>query len=309
PAPAQALSVKSIPAHWESTYATSGPNAGAGARLGASSFTFDESGRDVVSTFNVTFISESRQQWPEDAKKAFMRATKIWSYLFASPVPIDVEAYWSPLEPGILGSARPGGARGGGYFQDFKGAPEKKLWYPAALANAINTDKKDLDDVNPEITARFNSNSLYVTWYFGLDAKPGVRQYDFVTAVLHELGHGLGLISQENFNERLKTFSNNNPTIFSGFVANDAHQSVLNRRCMTQDQLLSRCLKICAGKLRILHFQAFKISAALPEINQLRCSLTLRNNPSDKKSQTSPSRSTQVHALSAPRVRHLQSIS
>ena len=222
PAPAQALSVKSIPAHWESTYATSGPNAGAGARLGASSFTFDESGRDVVSTFNVTFISESRQQWPEDAKKAFMRATKIWSYLFASPVPIDVEAYWSPLEPGILGSARPGGARGGGYFQEFKGAPEKKLWYPAALANAINTDKKDLDDVNPEITARFNSNSLYVSWYFGLDAKPGVRQYDFVTAVLHELGHGLGLISQETFNERLKTYSNNNPTIFSGFVANAA---------------------------------------------------------------------------------------
>ena len=218
PLPAQALPVRSIPANWEVTYA----GAGAGARLGASSFTFDESGRDVVSTFNVTFISESRQQWPEDAKKAFMRATKIWSYLFPSPVPIDVEAYWSPLEPGILGSARPGGARGGGYFQDFAGAPEKKLWYPAALANAINSDKKDLDDINPEITARFNSNSLYVSWYFGLDAKPANRQFDFVTAVLHELGHGLGLISQETYNERLKTFSNNNPTIFSGFVANAA---------------------------------------------------------------------------------------
>ena len=226
PTPAQALPVRSIPANWETTYtdagADSGANAGASARLGASSFTFDESGRDVVATFNVSFISESRQQWPEDAKKAFMRATKIWSYLFPSPVPIDVEAYWSPLEPGILGSARPGGARGGGYFQDFKGAPEKRLWYPAALANAINTDRKDLDDVNPEITARFNSNSLYVSWYFGLDAKPGVRQYDFVTAVLHELGHGLGLISQETYNERLKTFSNNNPTIFSGFVANSS---------------------------------------------------------------------------------------
>lgn len=234
PTPAQALTALSIPANWEITYADSGTgtgtgtgsgtgvNAGTGARLGASSFTFDESGRDILSTFTVSFISESRQQWPEDAKKAFLRATKIWSYLFASPVPINVEAYWSPLEPGILGSARPGGARGGGYFQDFKGAPEKKLWYPAALANAINSEKKDLDDVNPEITARFNSNSLYVNWYYGLDAKPGIRQYDFVTAVLHELGHGLGLISQETFNDRLKTYSNNNPTIFSGFVANDA---------------------------------------------------------------------------------------
>ena len=227
PIQAEALYARSIPADWEITYANPEhsyrsdveSNAGASARLGASSFTFDDSGRDVRSTFNVTFITESRQQWPEDAKKAFMRATKIWSYLFPSPVPIDVEAYWSPLEPGILGSARPGGARGGGYFQDFKGAPEKKLWYPAALANAINTDKKDLDDINPEVTARFNSNALYVNWYFGLDAKPAARQYDFVTAVLHELGHGLGLISQETFNERLKTFSNNNPTIFSGFVA------------------------------------------------------------------------------------------
>jgi hypothetical protein len=153
-----------------------------------------------------------------------MRAAKIWSYLFPSAVPIDVDAYWSPLEPGVLGSARPGGARGGGYFQNFAGAPEKKLWYPAALANAINSEKKDLDNANPEITARFNSNSLYVSWYFGTDAKPGARQYDFVTAVLHELGHGLGLISQETFNERLKTFSNNNPTIFSGFVANDANR-------------------------------------------------------------------------------------
>jgi hypothetical protein len=222
PVPAQALTVRSIPANWEITYADSEVNAGAGARLGASSFTFDETGRDVLSTFNVSFLSESRLPWPEDAKKAFMRATKIWSYLFPSPVPINVDAYWSPLEPGILGSARPGGARGGGYFQDFKGSPEKKLWYPAALANAINSEKKDLDDINPEITARFNSNTNYVTWYYGLDAKPGARQYDFVTAVLHELGHGLGLISQETYNERLKTYSNNNPTIFSGFVANSA---------------------------------------------------------------------------------------
>ena len=215
-APAQALSVRSIPGNWDVTYASSSPT------QGPSTIAFDETGRDVLSTFNVSFISESRQQWPEDAKKAFLRATKIWSYLFPSPVPIDVEAYWSPLEPGILGSARPGGARGGGYFQDFAGAPEKKLWYPAALANSINRDKKDLDDLNPEITARFNSNSLYVSWYFGQDAKPGVRQYDFVTAVLHELGHGLGFISQETYNERLKTFSNNNPTIFSGFVTNSS---------------------------------------------------------------------------------------
>ena len=219
PIPALGLTARpplSIPANWDVVYA------GVSNNQGASSITFDETGRDVLSTFNVTFISESRQQWPEDAKKAFMRATKIWSYLFQSPVPVDVEAYWSPLEPGILGSARPGGARGGGYFQDFSGAPEKKLWYPAALANAINTDKKDLDDINPEITARFNSNSLYVNWYFGLDAKPSFKQYDFVTAVLHELGHGLGFISQETYNDRLKTFSNSNPTIFSGFVSNDA---------------------------------------------------------------------------------------
>ncbi len=215
-APAEALTVRSIPGNWDVTYASSSPT------QGASTIAFDETGRDVLSTFNVVFISESRQQWPEEAKKAFLRATKIWSYLFPSPVPIDVEAYWSPLEPGILGSARPGGARGGGYFQDFAGAPEKKLWYPAALANSINRDKKDLDDLNPEITARFNSNSLYVSWYFGQDAKPGVRQYDFVTAVLHELGHGLGFISQETYNERLKTFSNNNPTIFSGFVTNSS---------------------------------------------------------------------------------------
>ena len=47
--------VHSIPANWDVVYA------GAGVNQGPSSITFDETGRDVLSTFNVTFISESRQ--------------------------------------------------------------------------------------------------------------------------------------------------------------------------------------------------------------------------------------------------------
>jgi len=213
---ASALTTQSIIAPEQVTFA------GTTTKATSTYIPFNDANLDTKSRFEVNFLTESRTPWPEPAKKAFLRATQIWSYLFESSVPINIDAYWSPLEKGILGNARPGGPKGGGYFKDFPGAPEKNLWYPAALANSLASDKKDQDELNVEITARFNSNSANVNWYYGTDGKDAFGQFDFLSAVLHELGHGLGIISTETFNDRFGTFANDSPSIFAGFVANES---------------------------------------------------------------------------------------
>ena len=129
---ASALKPQSIIAPLQVTYA------GASTKVTSTYIPFNDANLDPKSKFEVNFLTESRTQWPEPAKKAFLRATQIWSYLFESSVTITIDAYWSPLERGILGNARPGGPKGGGYFKDFPGAPEKKTLVPRCACKFIS---------------------------------------------------------------------------------------------------------------------------------------------------------------------------
>ena len=122
------------------------------------------------------------------AQTAFEYAVTIWESLITSPVDTVVDATWEPLSPsGVLGSA---GASN--FYRDFPNAPVAGTWYATALANKLaGTDLDNyygLPDV--EIQASFNSN--FPDWYFGIDGNTPANQVDFVSVVLHELGHGLG---------------------------------------------------------------------------------------------------------------------
>ncbi len=126
-----------------------------------------------------------------EARVAFQRAVEIWSEHIASPVPIRIQAEFTPLASTVLGSAGPF------LLRDFPGAPMRGTWYPFALADAITGEDLSLqfDDPNEffyDINAQFNSSQS--SFYFGLDGNPPSNQFDFVTIVLHELGHGLGFI-------------------------------------------------------------------------------------------------------------------
>jgi len=125
---------------------------------------------------------------------AFQYAADIWGRLLDSRVEIKVGANLDPLPcaptSGILGQA------GSEYpIRDFPGAPLINTWYPAALANSLAGT--DLDPFNDDIGATFNSDIGEATclpngWYYGLDGNPPAGKLDFVSVVLHELGHGLG---------------------------------------------------------------------------------------------------------------------
>jgi hypothetical protein len=85
----------------------------------------------------------------------------------------------------VLGQAGPEN-----FVRDFTGAPRANTYYPDALANSLAG--RDLDTAHPEIEANFNSAFGY--WYLGTDGRPDVNSYDFESVVLHELGHGFGLV-------------------------------------------------------------------------------------------------------------------
>lgn len=130
-----------------------------------------------AATFNVTYNGFS----PE-AQAAFQYAVDIWAGLLDSSVTININATWTPLGAGVLGSA--GSAS---LYGNFSGAPALNTWFPDALA-----DKRSCGNVGGTYDIVANFNSDFPDWYFGTNGMVPFTQWDFVTVVLHEIGHGLG---------------------------------------------------------------------------------------------------------------------
>ncbi len=132
---------------------------------------------------------------------AFQHAADLWGGRLVSPVEIRVAADFSPLScnatSAVLGAAGTNTAH-----RDFEGAPHPGTWYPQALAKALAG--VDLDPSSDDLSAHFSTSLDGGTclggarWYYGLDGHPPAGQLDFVTVVLHELGHGLGFLTFVN---------------------------------------------------------------------------------------------------------------
>ena len=195
---APALTFKSAPAkYWGYTYASTAPTQKV-------NLPTDSIVGTPKSEWRVTYTN-----FPEDAKVAVENAVDIWAAHFTSKIAINVEATWqSDLDISVLGSARPGF-----YFNSFPGAPDDDLWYPSTLANTLAG--KDLDSKQPEIYLRINSKAL---WYLGIDGKTPQNRYDLSTVVLHEIGHGLGFLSNAEYDRFFGTGYMFQPTPFDAYV-------------------------------------------------------------------------------------------
>ena len=156
------------------------------------------------STFNVNYSN-----FPEWAKKELQAAVDIWAENFQSKVVISIDATWSSSQSiSVLGSARPGG-----YFAGFSGAPDPSLWYPSALANALAG--KDLDYRSAEMIINVNSRA---NWNRRDDGAPTTREYDLKSVFIHEMGHGLGFLSNDSYDSYLGYGSIEQPTPFDAFA-------------------------------------------------------------------------------------------
>lgn len=156
------------------------------------------------SKFLVTY-----KNFPDWAKRDFQAAVDIWSANFASAVPVTIEATWGRSASfGVLGSARPGN-----YYSGFDGAPDQSLWYPSALANALGG--KDLDPDNPEMVIQVNS---IANWNTRNDGSPRANEYDLQSVFLHEMGHGLGFLSTDSYDQFFGYGTIEQPTPYDAYA-------------------------------------------------------------------------------------------
>ena len=121
--------------------------------------------------------------FPDNAKQAFEYAVGLWEYIIESPVPIYVQANWRTQDQNVLGSCGPAD-----YYSGFEGAPMEDIYYPVAIVEKITKEEITGSSV-PDINANFNNT---INWYYGTDGNTPDSLYDFVSVVLHEMGHGLG---------------------------------------------------------------------------------------------------------------------
>lgn len=127
---------------------------------------------------------------------AFTYAASLWAECLNSNVTITIRAQMDP-QTCTPTSATLGSAGATTVHRDFTNAPAANTWFSQALANSLNG--ADLDGGQPDVNATFNSNINGnvgclggSSWYYGYDRNPGPNQIDFVTVVLHEIGHGVG---------------------------------------------------------------------------------------------------------------------
>lgn len=153
---------------------------------------FDDTPRSALADNPGTTLGEQR-------RLAFEHALEIWARALSSPVPVRIEATFSPFpelpcerDAAVLGAARAEAA-----FSGFRGAPRTDVFYPSPLADKLAGF--DLDPMEPDLTALLNprvddDDCLgRLGWDYSMSGQGG--EAGLVSTVLHELAHGLGFAS------------------------------------------------------------------------------------------------------------------
>ncbi|HQR19149.1 MAG TPA: pre-peptidase C-terminal domain-containing protein, partial [Gemmatimonadales bacterium] len=165
-----------------------------------------------------TMFGKTCTAWSAQAQAAFSHAASLWAARIQSPVPITINACWAVLDPGVLGAAGPASIT-----RDFAGAPVPGTWFPIALANA--KAGTDLNGASPEINAQFGST---FNWYLGTDGNTPFDKYDFVSVVMHELGHGLGFVGSMSWSGGIGSWGSGGfPYVYDQFTENGSNQRLL----------------------------------------------------------------------------------
>lgn len=175
-----------------------------------------KSAKSGKSEINVTYVD-----FPEEARQAFEYAVSIWEGLIASAVPVKILATWGDVEDNILALGRPAT-----FYMNFESTPLADVYYPVALAEKLAG--KDINPGQPDIFCNFSNT---YPWYFGLDGNAPETRYDFVTAVLHEIAHGLGFSGFFKDNGEMGFFDNGNnlPSVYDYYIFNEGNQQLADQ--------------------------------------------------------------------------------
>ncbi|UJS25777.1 InlB B-repeat-containing protein [Thiothrix winogradskyi] len=184
---------------------------------------------DYVPAGGTDLWGEPCYTFPESAKTAYQAAANIWAETIQSAVPIRIKACWANFAGSTLGYA------GGGYlFQNFPNAPKANTWYAEPLANALSSTDRSAASYDIHIT--FNGN---FPWYHGTDGNTPTGQYDLVSVVLHEIGHGLNLAGFMDYASGEGAYGGGSglPSIYDTFVKDGNGVPLLNTAVYTNPSI------------------------------------------------------------------------
>ena len=129
-----------------------------------------------------TFEVDYGNGFTPDAQAAFQRAVDIWATHIQSDITIRIDAAFTNLPDGTLGSA-------GTTLVQIQDPRFGSVQVGLPLLEAIRGFNLNTQD--PDMRARFNANRT--DWHFGAGPAPA-GSIDFTAVVLHEIGHGLNFI-------------------------------------------------------------------------------------------------------------------
>jgi len=186
----------------------------------------------AASEFRVTYENEcGGDTWPQDAFDAFEYSMRIWETYLQSNVPVRIEATWRELDENVLGNAGP-------TLIAQVPAPvgQNNTWYAVAQASAMTGVDIIGTNATQDFDIRININCEFNNWYFGTDANTPANRIDFVTVVLHEIGHGIGFIGSMRADPEIQVAEwgfesnagNTLPIIYDRFVEDGVGVSILN---------------------------------------------------------------------------------
>jgi len=152
-----------------------------------------------TSSFNVTYVSEcGADTWPPEALAAFEYAMSIWETHLESEIPVRIQATWQALDENVLGNAGPT------RIAQIPSVGLPDTWYSIAQASAMTGQDIVGSTQGLEFDIVININCEFSDWYFNQDANPPADLIDFVTVVLHEIGHGIGFIGSMTGDEDIR---------------------------------------------------------------------------------------------------------
>ena len=204
PASALPVQVKSVDAPWVYFYADSS----IGNQIAKEPIprTFSVEKALTKSSFKVDFTNT-----PAIYRPAINEAVDVWSQNFTSTVAVKVKVLWErQSNAGILAAASPGK-----FHSNFKNIPDNDLWYASALADAIAGE--DIEPTIPELTIRINSTNAPML-YLGTDGNCPSNKFDLQSMVLHEMAHGLGFLSNADYDDLYGYGSIQQPTPFDAYA-------------------------------------------------------------------------------------------
>jgi hypothetical protein len=149
--------------------------------------TLYETANPLASSFTVSskyFVIKFIETPPSNVIEVINAAINIWSEVINTRVPINISISYRSLGPSTLGNAGPSLL-----YANFANAPLSGIFYPVATAESLAG--VNLNGDQPDINVNINSD--FSNFYIGLGV-PNSNQYDLLSVLLHEIGHGLGII-------------------------------------------------------------------------------------------------------------------